>query len=280
MVAVAEWIVENTTLLVQIVLIIIGAFLVVKIFNRLISSLEKRGELEKGTLVNLKKFFQILIYSIAAIVLISFLTEDVTAAVAGLGISALVLGFGLNNIIENWVSGVLLISGKTYAIGDVIRIGDLTGTVVDISLRTTKLKTYDRNEIIIPNSVLVKEKIINLTGGAKESVASITFSLEYTVNPEKVKSIIETVMKNHKSVIFDLKRKREIRFIFRNKEWANEIEALFWINEPSNEEFIKSNIAEIVQKEFKKESILPPVPSLMRKEFLTGQKPSADEQME
>lgn len=280
MVAVVEWIVENTGLLVQIILTIVSAFLVVKIFNRLISSLEKRGELEKGTLVNLKKFFQILIYSIAAIILISFLTEDVTAAVAGLGISALVLGFGLNNIIENWVSGVLLISGKTYAIGDVIRIGDLTGTVVDISLRTTKLKTYDRNEIIIPNSVLVKEKIINLTGGAKESVASITFSLEYTINPEKVKSIIETVLKNHKSVIFDLKRKREIRFIFRNKEWTNEMEALFWINEPSNEEFIKSNIAEIVQKEFKKESILPPVPSLMRKEFLTGQKPSDDEQME
>lgn len=280
MVAVVEWIVENTTLLVQIILTIIGAFLVVKIFNRLIRSLEKRGELEKGTLVNLKKFFQILIYSIAAIVLISFLTEDVTAAIAGLGISALVLGFGLNNIIENWVSGVLLISGKTYAIGDVIRIGDLTGTVVDISLRTTKLKTYDRNEIIIPNSVLVKEKIINLTGGAHESVASIIFSVEYTVNPEKVKSIIEMVLKNHKSVVFNLKRKREIRFIFRNKEWANEIEALFWINEPSNEEFIKSNIAEIVQKEFKKESILPPVPSLMRKEFLTGQNPSDDEQME
>ena len=64
----------------------------------------------------------------------------ITAAVAGLGVGALVIGFGLKDIIENWVSGVLIISGKTYTIGDVIRVGDLTGTVTDIALRTTKLK--------------------------------------------------------------------------------------------------------------------------------------------
>lgn len=280
MTSVVEWLIENQMLIVKIIATLIGAFLAIKIFNRLISTLEKRGELEKGKLASLKKFFQFLTYLVAGIILLSSVTEDITAAFAGLGISALIIGFGLNNIIENWVSGVLLISGKTYAIGDVIRVGDLTGTVTDISLRTTKLKTYDRNEIIIPNSVLVKEKIINLTGGSQESVASITFAVDYTVDIEKVKPIIEKVLKNHKSVIFNLKKRREIRFIFRNKEWANEIEALFWINEPSNEEFIKSNISEIIQKEFKNECILPPVPALMRREFLTGQKPSDDQKIE
>ncbi|MCW4022803.1 MAG: mechanosensitive ion channel family protein [Candidatus Bathyarchaeota archaeon] len=277
---VVEWLIANQMFIVTVIATLIGAFLAIKIFNRLINSLEKRGELEKGKLANLKKFFQFVTYLIAGVILLSSVTEDITGAFAGLGISALIIGFGLNNIIENWVSGVLLISGKTYAIGDVIRIGDLTGTVSDISLRTTKLKTYDRNEIIIPNSVLVKEKIINLTGGSRESVVSITFAVDYTVNIEKVKPIIEKVLKNHKSVIFNLKRRREIRFIFRNKEWANEIEVLFWINDPSDEEFIKSNIAEIIQKEFKNECILPPLPAVMRREFLNGQKPSDEQKIE
>lgn len=272
MLANLQGLIEQPILLLKIVLTIIGAFLIVTIFNKLVASLEKRGELQKGTLVHLKRFFQIIIYLVAGIIILYLLTVDITAMVAGLGVGALIIGFGLKDIIENWVSGVLIISGKTYAIGDVIRVGNLTGTVTDIALRTTKLKTYDRNEIIIPNSVLMREKIINLTGGESEAVASIIFAIDYTADAEKAKSIIENILKNNEAVIVSKKRKREIRFIFRNREWTNELEVLFWINDPPNEEFIKSNITELIQREFKNECILPPIPALMRREYLTGQK--------
>jgi small conductance mechanosensitive channel len=271
---------EQLIQIMQIVVTVIGAFLIVTIFNLLIGRLEKRGELEKGTLVHMRRFFQIIIYATAVFIILSVLDVDITGAIAGLGIGALVIGFGLKDILENWVSGVLIMSGKTYAIGDVIRVGDLTGTVTDIALRTTKLKTYDRNEIIIPNSVLTKEKIINLTGGKQEAVASLTFAIDYTADAEKAKSIIENILKNHKSVIFSLKKKREIRFILRNREWTNEIEVLFWINDPPNEEFIKSNITELILKEFKNECILPPIPALMRREYLTGEKTNSEQQTE
>jgi small-conductance mechanosensitive channel len=277
MLATLQGLIEDPITLLQIVSTIVSAFLVVTIFNMLIGKIEKRGELKKGTLVHMRRFFQIIIYTVAAFIILSLLTIDITGVVAGLGVGALVIGFGLKDIIENWVSGVLIMSGKTYAIGDVIRIGDLTGTVTDIALRTTKLKTYDRNVIIIPNSVLMREKIINLTGGEPEAVAAITVSLDYVSDLEKAKSIIENILKNHKSVIFNLKRRREIRFIVRNREWTNEIETLFWINDPPNEEFIKSNITELIQNAFKKECILPPIPALMRKEYMAGQK-TPDEQ--
>jgi len=263
-----EDLITNPVLLLAIVLTTIGAFLIVYIFNKLVGRIEKRGELKKGKLVHLKRFFQILIYLIAIIIILSLLEVNITTAVAGLGVGALVIGFALKDIIENWVSGIIIISGKTYTIGDVIRIGNLTGTVTDISLRTTKLKTYDRNEIIIPNSVLMKEKIINLTGGESEFVASIILAIDYTSDAEKAKAIIENVLKNHEAVIVSKKRRREIRFIVRNREWANDLEVLFWINNPPNEEFIKSNITELIQKEFKKEGILPPVPALMRRDHL------------
>jgi small-conductance mechanosensitive channel len=269
---------EKLIQILQIVVAVIGAFLVVTIFNKLIDRLEKSGELEKGKLVHMRRFFQIIIYATAVFIVLAVLDVDITGAIAGLGIGALVIGFGLKDIIENWVSGILIMSGKTYAIGDVIRVGDLTGTVTDIALRTTKLKTYDRNEIIIPNSVLMREKIINLTGGKQEAVASLIFAIDYTVDAEKAKSIIENILKNHKSVIFSLKKKREIRFILRNREWTNELEVLFWINDPPNEEFIKSSITELILKEFKNECILPPIPALMRREYLTGEKTDTEQQ--
>jgi hypothetical protein len=68
--------------------------------------------------------------------------------------------------------------------------------------------------------------------------------------------------------VVDKKRKREIRFLVRSKEWTTEIEALFWVNEPENEEFIKSRIMELVKKKFEEERILPPIPGLMRRDFL------------
>ena len=280
MLASLQGLIEDPILLLKIVSTIVGAFLIVTIFSTLIGRLEKRGDLKKGKLVHLRRFFQIIIYTVAGFIILSLLDVNITGLVAGLGVGALVIGFGLKDIIENWISGVLIMFGKTYAIGDVIRVGNLTGTVTDIALRTTKLKTYDRNEIIIPNSVLMKEKIINLTGGKKEAVASLTFAIDYTVDAEKAKSIIENILKNHKSVIVSLKRKREIRFILRNREWTNEVEVLFWINDPPNEEFIKSNITELILKEFKNECILPPIPSLMRREYLTGQKTTNEQQTE
>jgi len=280
MLASLQGLIEDPILLLKIVSTIVGAFLIVTIFSTLIGRLEKRGDLKKGKLVHLRRFFQIIIYTVAGFIILSLLDVNITGLVAGLGVGALVIGFGLKDIIENWISGVLIMFGKTYAIGDVIRVGNLTGTVTDIALRTTKLKTYDRNEIIIPNSVLMKEKIINLTGGKKEAVASLTFAIDYTVDAEKAKSIIENILKNHKSVIVSKTIKREIRFVFRNREWTNEIETLFWVNDPPNEEFIKSNITELILKEFKNECILPPIPSLMRREYLTGQKTSNEQQTE
>jgi small-conductance mechanosensitive channel len=112
MLATLQGVIQNPTLILQIIATILGAFLIVSIFKVLINRLERRGELYKDKLVYLKRFFQIMIYLVALLVILGLLDQDITAAIAGLGIGALVLGFGLQEIIENWVSGVLLISGK------------------------------------------------------------------------------------------------------------------------------------------------------------------------
>lgn len=260
-------------LIVQLVVIIIASLIVVTIFNRLVVRVaEKRIKVKKGRLIHIQRFFQLIVYCVAVILILWTFNVDVTGLVAGLGIGALIIGFALKDIIENWVSGLLIISGKTYTIGDVIRVGGLTGVVTDVSLRTTKLKTYDRNQITIPNSILLKESIINLTGGKKETVASIISYIDYVFDVEKAKKAIESVLKSHPNVVVDEKRRREIRFVVRSKEWTTEIESLFWIDDPENEEFIKSRITELMKKKFEEENILPPIPGFMRREFLESKR--------
>jgi len=255
-------------LIAKVVAIIVASFVLVRIFNRLVKLAEKRIKVRKGRLFHVQRFFQLVIYSVAVILVLWTCDIDITGLLAGLGVGALIIGFALKDILENWVSGLLIMSGKTYRIGDVIKVGDLTGVVTDISLRTTKLKTYDRNEIIIPNSTLLKEKIINVTGGKKESIASIISRIDYLFDVEKAEKAIVSVIRGHPNVIVDEKRRREIRFVVRSKEWTTEIESLFWINDPENEEFIKSRITELIKRKFEEESILPPIPGIMRRDFL------------
>ena len=254
---------------IQAVIIVVGAFFLLKIFSRLLAKvIGTKNEDRRRVINNVKRFLQLVVYSIAAVLILWIFEIDVTGLMASLGIGALIIGFALKDIIENWVSGLLILSGKIYKIGDVIQVGTLKGVVTGISLRTTILKTYDRNEIIMPNSLLIKEKIMNLTSGGKETVTNVVFLIDYIYDVEKAKAEIEAVLRCHPNVVVDEKRKREIRFLVRNKEWTTEIESLFWINDPENEEFIKSSVTELVRKRFGEEKILPPLPAIMRKEFL------------
>jgi len=256
----------------KIILIIASAYIVSKVFERgFIKPLEKRGK-KKSVLIPLKRLTSIIIYIIAFILILTIFNIDITAAVAGLGIGAVVIGFGLKDIISNWIAGIIILTEKIYRIGDVIRVGKENGVVVDITLRSTRLKTYDRNEVIIPNSTMINEKVINLTSGKRETISSIIFSIDYTSSIDKAKKIIRSILRKDKNVIVDEKRKREIRFIVRTKEWTTEIETLFWINDPPNEEFIKSRITESVKKEFERKNVLPPIPSIMRRDYLKSKK--------
>ncbi len=257
----------------QTVIVVLGAFLLLKLLKRLLLRVAgDRTEDKKRIMRNVQRFLQLVVYSIAAILVLWIFDVNVTGLVAGLGVGALVIGFALKDVIENWVSGLLIISGKTYRIGDVIQVENLKGVVTEISLRTTTLKTYDRNDIIIPNSLLVKEKIVNLTSGGGETVTSLIFYIDYVFDAEKAKVAIEGILRSHPNVVVNEKRKREIRFLMRSREWTTLIEALFWINKPDNEEFIKSQIAELAKKKLEEEKILPPIPAIMRKDFLESRK--------
>jgi small-conductance mechanosensitive channel len=255
--------------LIQVIVVLITSFVVLHVIQRFIRHVtEERIKVTKGRLIHVNRFFQLVIISIAVILILWTFNIDITGLIAGLGIGALVLGFALKEIIENWVSGLIIITGKTYNIADMITVGGLTGEVTDISLRTTKLKTYDRNEVIIPNAVLLNEKIINHTSGRRETVSSIITSIDYIYDVDHVKQLIDVILRNHPHVVVNPKRQREIRFVTRTREWATDIEALFWINQPDQEVFIKSTITEAITQQLANEHILPPIPSIIRREYL------------
>ena len=99
---------------------------------------------------------------------------DVTSFVAGLGVVGFALGFAFRDIAKNFIAGILLLLQQPFQIGEVITVGDFTGSVTDISLRTTTIKTFAGLEVIIPNGDAYTTTIVNVS---TYSVRRISFNI-------------------------------------------------------------------------------------------------------
>jgi small conductance mechanosensitive channel len=109
---------------------------------------------------NLLRVFLILVVLLFAMSLIGV---QVGAALAGIGLAGLALAFALQNILENFIAGMLILIRKPFRPGEQIESNDFAGTVEDIDLRVTRLRDFDDELVLIPNATVFTEPIINLT---------------------------------------------------------------------------------------------------------------------
>ncbi|MBS1517652.1 MAG: mechanosensitive ion channel family protein [Bacteroidetes bacterium] len=120
--------------------------------------------------------------------------------VTGAGISAVVLGLAFKNIGENFVSGVILAFQRPFEVGDVIVSSEYTGSVTSVGLRTTNIKTFDGNDIYIPNSLILNNPLINYS---RDSVRRFDFTvqLDYGIDVNKVRKLILEVLGNYEDIL-------------------------------------------------------------------------------
>jgi small-conductance mechanosensitive channel len=115
------------------------------------------------------------------------------------------IGFGLQNIVNNFVSGLILLFERPITVGDVIVIGGEWGTVSRIGLRSTVVVTYDRSEIILPNSRLVSEAVTNWTLSSPVARIRLPVGVAYGTDIGKVLEILEEVVNGHREVLAEPK---------------------------------------------------------------------------
>ena len=98
---------------------------------------------------------------VAGLVLLYLSDVDLTAALTGLGVGGLAIGFGAQKTIENLFGGIMVISDKPVNVGDVCRVGEFFGTVEDIGIRSTRIRTLDRTVVSVPNGQLAAMSLEN-----------------------------------------------------------------------------------------------------------------------
>jgi small-conductance mechanosensitive channel len=118
--------------------------------------------------------------------------------VSALGVG---IGFGLQNLVQNFVAGLILIFGRPINVGDRVEVGGLMGTVTVVGFRASVVKTFQGAEVIVPNSQFVSDQVINWSLSDETRRVELDVGVKYGTDPERVIQILREAAEGHPDVM-------------------------------------------------------------------------------
>lgn len=246
------------------------AFLVSRLLRFLI------GRFIRGAALKLKvdptryNFFKnavdFIIYLIAAIIIFrsipSFRAVG-TTLLTGAGVLAAIFGFASQSAFSNIISGFFLVIFKPFSVGDRVKIGQLyTGDIEDITLRHTVIKDFENRRIVIPNSVISNETIINSTLTDEKIRVFIEVPIAFTANLNRAMDIIQQAGLNHPHCIDNRSpeelTKGEQPVMVRVMTFADfgiQLRGYVWATNPIHAFELKCDVLKTIQERFQQENI-------------------------
>ena len=176
----------------------------------------------------------------------------ILASVLGVGI-----GFGVQNITNNFISGFIIMLESPIQIGDFINVGDLVGTVEKIGARSTEIRTLDQVTIIIPNSRFLESEVINWSHGNPVSRLHVPVSVAYGSDIDHVKTALLDAIRRHPDVL--LRPAPEVWFQGFGDS-ALDFEIMVWTGEPRKQFRVRSDLNYEIEASFRRYGIEIPFP--------------------
>lgn len=205
-------------------------------------------------------FYQVLKYVLIVVTIaavLHFIGVNVTVFVAGSAALLVGLGLGVQNLFNDFISGIIILLDSTVKVGDVIEVNGIVGKVMEIELRTTTVMTRDDTYIILPNSYITGNQLSNWTHEHITSRFDINVGVDYGSDIDLVMELLRQAAREHKEVKTD--KKPYVRLI-DYADSAVVFKLLFWSDEVFRIENVKSEIRIAIWHKFKEHGITIPFP--------------------
>lgn len=218
----------------------IATFYKKKISNATTHYLRNTSIATRTMLANLGYYFLVAITFVFGLNSVGIDLSSLTILVGALSVG---IGFGLQNIVSNFISGIILIFEKSIQVGNIIEIGTgLRGKVNQINMRSSVITTFDNIDIIIPNATLIQNNVINLTFSDDVRRLHVPFGIAYGSNIEDVIQIILDSLEKSDLIYIktNLEKLPKVRMTLMGPS-SIDFELLVWISENPNENGIGSS---------------------------------------
>ena len=160
-----------------------------------------RSQIDIGVRQAVGTIFRYIVVTIGLVIIVETVGIDLSALTIVAGALGVGVGFGLQNITNNIVSGFVILFERPVKVGDRIQVGDVAGDVMDISARATTVRTNDNISIIIPNSEFITEKVINWSHSDRIVRLQIPVGVAYKSDPEDVRAVLLKVAESHPGIL-------------------------------------------------------------------------------
>jgi potassium efflux system protein len=180
--------------------------------------------------------------------------DKITIIISAFGVG---IGFGLQNIVNNLVSGLILAFEKPVEIGDVIEVSGKSGTIKEIGIRSSKLLTGDGAEVIIPNGDLISQHVINWTLSNSNRRVELIIGVAYGSDVERIKEILKKLLTGRDDIMLD---PPPVVLLHNLNASSVDFRMLFWAADIAVWQELKSRILAEVYTTFAKQGISLPFP--------------------
>jgi small-conductance mechanosensitive channel len=253
----------------QFVFIFVAGFLIASFYRRQITQsvkyLQNSSPSTRTMLSNLGYYFLVIITFVTALNSVGIDLSSLTMLVGALSVG---IGFGLQNIVSNFIAGIILIFEKSIRIGDIIEVNaEFRGRVTQINMRSSVISTADNIDVIIPNSTFIQNDVINLTLNDDIRRLHIPFGVAYGSNIAHVQEIVLNALEQSDLVYIRNNPEKNPRVWMTGMGASSvDLKLLVWINANSDRKGIdSSNLSDFltfIYKTLLENSIEIPFPQL------------------
>ncbi len=232
----------------QMILLGLNGFLRLQVGNK---------KLDLGTSHSIFRILKYLLWIILIAIVLESAGFKLSILLAGSAALLVGLGFGIQQLFSDFVSGLVIIAESTLKVGDIIDVDGVTGKVIESDLRTTKILTPDNVTIILPNSQLTSNKVINNTKTDSTTRFRVPVGVAYGSDVELVEQILLECAMENESVL-----KEPIPSVILKNfgESSLDFELLFWSNNGFAIQVVKSNLRKEIYRKFNQKNIVIPFP--------------------